>query len=38
MGGDVRLDSEARPTVFALDLPGEPVPPDAPRNTGRVFT
>jgi len=32
MGGDVRLDSEVRPTVFALDLPGEPVPPDAPRT------
>jgi signal transduction histidine kinase len=32
MGGDVRLDSEARPTSFALDLPGEPVPPDAPRT------
>ena len=32
MGGEVRLDSEARPTVFALDLPGEPVPPDAPRT------
>jgi signal transduction histidine kinase len=32
MGGDVRLDSEARPTVFTLDLPGEPVPHDAPRT------
>ena len=32
MGGEVRLDSEARPTVFTLDLPGEPVPPDAPRT------
>ena len=32
MGGDVRLDSEAGPTVFTLDLPGEPVPPDAPRT------
>ena len=36
MGGDVRLDSEARPTVFALDLPGEPVP--RRRAPGRVFT
>jgi signal transduction histidine kinase len=26
MGGDVRLDSVARPTAFVLDLPGEPVP------------
>ena len=32
MGGEVRLDSEARPTVFTLDLPGEPVPPGAPRT------
>jgi signal transduction histidine kinase len=32
LGGDVRLDSEARPTRFTLDLPGEPVPPDAPRT------
>jgi signal transduction histidine kinase len=32
MGGDVRLDSVAGPTVFTLDLPGEPVPPDAPRT------
>ena len=32
MDGDVRLDSEARPTLFPLDLPGEPVPPDAPRT------
>jgi signal transduction histidine kinase len=31
MGGEVRLDSETRPTVFVLDLPGEPVPPDVPR-------
>jgi signal transduction histidine kinase len=33
MGGDVRLDSAAQPTVFVLDLPGEPVPPDAPRTS-----
>ena len=26
MGGDVRLDSEHGPTVFTLDLPGEPAP------------
>ena len=26
MGGDVRLDSERRPTIFTLDLPGEPAP------------
>ena len=32
MGGDVRLDSESGPTVFTLDLPGEPVPHDAPRT------
>jgi two-component system, OmpR family, sensor kinase len=32
MGGEVRLDSVTRPTVFTLDLPGEPVPPDAPRT------
>src|SRR6476619_4724823 len=32
MGGDVRLVSERAPTVFALDLPGEPVPPEAPRR------
>jgi two-component system, OmpR family, sensor kinase len=32
MGGDVRLDSESRPTVFTLDLPGEPVPHDARRT------
>jgi len=32
MGGEVRLDSAAKPTVFTLDLPGEPVPPDAPRT------
>ena len=35
MGGDVRLDSDASPTVFTLDLPGEPVPPDAPRTPVR---
>jgi signal transduction histidine kinase len=29
MGGDVILASPARPTAFVLDLPGEPVPPDA---------
>jgi signal transduction histidine kinase len=33
MGGEVRLDSESTPTVFTLDLPGEPVPPDAPRTS-----
>ncbi|HEU5207173.1 MAG TPA: ATP-binding protein, partial [Gaiellaceae bacterium] len=33
MGGDVRLDSVSRPTVFTLDLPGEPVPHDAPRTS-----
>jgi two-component system OmpR family sensor kinase len=27
MGGDVRLDSDAKPTVFTLDLPAEPAPP-----------
>jgi two-component system, OmpR family, sensor kinase len=27
MGGDVRLESEAHPTVFVLDLPAEPAPP-----------
>jgi signal transduction histidine kinase len=32
MGGEVRLDSVAKPTMFTLDLPGEPVPPDAPRT------
>jgi signal transduction histidine kinase len=30
MGGDVRLDSEAKPTIFTLDLPGAPAPYDAP--------
>jgi signal transduction histidine kinase len=29
MGGEVRLDSRVSPTVFTLDLPGEPVPPGA---------
>ncbi len=29
MGGDVRLDSEASPTSFVVDLPGEPVPDGA---------
>jgi signal transduction histidine kinase len=33
MGGEVRLDSVSRPTVFTLDLPGEPVPHDAPRTS-----
>lgn len=33
MGGEVRLDSEAEPTVFTLDLPGEPAPVDAPRRS-----
>ena len=32
MGGDVRLVSERAPTVFALDLPGEPVPPEVRRR------
>ena len=32
LGGDVRLDSEARPTIFTLDLPGEPAPPGASRS------
>lgn len=29
MGGDVTLESEAKPTVFVVDLPGEPVPDGA---------
>ena len=29
MDGEVRLDSSASPTVFTLDLPGEPVPTGA---------
>jgi two-component system OmpR family sensor kinase len=29
MGGDVRLQQEAKPTVFVVDLPGEPVPDGA---------
>ena len=29
MGGDVTLASEAKPTVFVVDLPGEPVPDGA---------
>ena len=29
MGGDVTLESVARPTAFVLDLPGEPVPDGA---------
>jgi two-component system OmpR family sensor kinase len=32
MGGEVRLDSTSGPTVFTLDLPGEPVPPGAQRG------
>ena len=32
MGGDVRLDSAERPTRFTLELPGEPIPPGAPRS------
>jgi hypothetical protein len=32
MGGEVRLDSTSGPTVFTLDLPGEPVPPGAERG------
>jgi len=37
MGGDVRLDSEGKPTRFTLDLPAEPIPPGAPRST-QVFS
>jgi signal transduction histidine kinase len=33
MGGEVRLDSVSGPTVFTLDLPGEPVPHGAPRTS-----
>lgn len=29
MGGDVRLESAGNPTVFVVDLPGEPVPDGA---------
>ncbi len=29
MGGDVRLESEGAPTVFVVDLPGEPAPDGA---------
>ncbi len=44
MGGDVTLESEAKPTVFVVDLPGEPVPDgarafsreNAPRQPERV--
>jgi hypothetical protein len=44
MGGDVTLASEAKPTVFVVDLPGEPVPDgvgsfsreNAPRETEHV--
>ena len=42
MDGEVRLDSSVSPTVFTLDLPGEPVPPgafsreNAPRSPERV--
>jgi two-component system OmpR family sensor kinase len=32
MNGDVRLDSEAHPTRFTLDLPAEPIPAGAPRS------
>jgi hypothetical protein len=32
MGGEVRLDSTSAPTVFTLDLSGEPVPPGAQRG------
>ena len=28
MGGDVILESVAKPTVLVVDLPGEPVPDD----------
>jgi hypothetical protein len=28
MGGDVILESVAKPTVLVVDLPGEPVPND----------
>ncbi len=40
MGGDVLLDSGARPTIFTLDLPGSaaphdvPTPPSFPRENG----
>ncbi len=37
MGGEVRLDSVHEPTVFTLDLPGEPVPADVAR-TAKVFS
>jgi two-component system OmpR family sensor kinase len=37
MSGEVRLDSVSGPTVFTLDLPGEPVPPDA-RRTAAAFS
>ena len=37
MGGEVRLDSASRPTVFTLDLPGEPAP-TAGRGATRAFS
>jgi signal transduction histidine kinase len=37
MGGDVRLDSAERPTRLTLELPGEPIPPGAPRSA-RAFS
>ncbi len=30
MGGDLTLESVANPTVFVVDLPGEPVPDGVP--------
>jgi signal transduction histidine kinase len=30
MGGDLTLESVANPTVFVVDLPGEPIPDDQP--------
>jgi signal transduction histidine kinase len=44
MGGDVTLASQAKPTAFVLDLPGEPIPDgagsfsreNAPRQPQRV--
>jgi two-component system OmpR family sensor kinase len=34
MGGEVRLDSEANPTIFRLDLPGDQAPPGGRRTMG----
>jgi signal transduction histidine kinase len=38
MGGEVRLDATHGPTVFTLDLPGEPVPAGAPRSLDIVLS